>query len=41
MMDSGNKDSVEKGDSVLSAAVVAGAAVKAAYWHLPSREMCT
>lgn len=41
MMDAGNKETLEKGGSVFAAAiVVAGAAVKAAYWHLPSCEIC-
>lgn len=41
MVDAGNKDTLEKGGSVFAAAVVvARAAIKAAYWHLPSREMC-
>lgn len=41
VMDAGNNDTLEKGGSVFAAAVVvAGAAVKAAYWHLLSCEMC-
>lgn len=41
MMDAGNKNTLKEGGSVFAAAgVVAGATVKAAYWHLPSCEMC-
>lgn len=40
MMGAGNKDPLQKGRSVFpAAAVVAGTAVKAVYWHLPSCEM--
>lgn len=41
MMDVGRKDTLEKGGSAFAAAIViVGAAIKAAYWHLPSCEMC-